>query len=106
MSQGLYGRIYSLTLKIPRGSVASYGQIAREAGCTPRQVGYAMAALPFHSGIPWHRVINSQGKISMRRRGEGDQDQRKQLEGEGIRFDGNGKILTRDYFHRFQTKRH
>ena len=88
MSQGLYEKIYALTLKIPHGRVASYGQIAREAGCTPRQVGYAMAALPFNSGVPWQRVVNSQGKISVRSRGEGDKDQRKLLEAEGVRFDG------------------
>lgn len=89
MSQGLYEKIYALTLKIPRGRVASYGQIAREVGCTPRQVGYAMAALPFNSGVPWQRVVNSQGKISARSRGEGDKDQRKLLEAEGVCFNGD-----------------
>jgi len=53
--------------------VATYGQIATLAGMPghARQVGYAMHALPSHSTVPWHRVINARGEISRRRRGTG-----------------------------------
>ncbi|MGH7404787.1 MAG: MGMT family protein [Candidatus Methylomirabilales bacterium] len=90
---GLYDRIYAVVYHIPPGQVATYGQIARiVGGCTARAVGYAMAALPDDADVPWHRVINSQGKISPRRSGEGSVRQRQLLEGEGIRFDGQGRV--------------
>ncbi|MEK9786134.1 MAG: MGMT family protein, partial [Gammaproteobacteria bacterium] len=44
MTPPLYGRIYALVEEVPRGQVATYGQIAKLAGCSARQVGYAMAA--------------------------------------------------------------
>ena len=90
---GLYERIYAVVRRIPPGQVATYGQIARiVGGCTPRAVGYAMAALPCDADVPWHRVINSQGAISPRRSGEGSARQRQLLEGEGMRFDQQGRV--------------
>jgi len=90
---GLYQRIYAVVHHIPPQQVATYGQIARiVGGCTPRAVGYAMAALPCDTDVPWHRVINSQGRISPRRSGEGGAKQRQLLEGEGIRFDQQGRV--------------
>lgn len=87
-----YQRIYAAVRRIPRGKVASYGQIARLVGrCTPRMVGYAMAAVTEDS-IPWHRVINSQGKISPRRGGDGEAVQRALLEAEGVMFDGRDRV--------------
>ena len=66
-ANGLYERIYAVVHHIPPGQVATYGQIARMVGrCTARAVGYAMAALPCDTDVPWHRVINSQDKISPR----------------------------------------
>jgi methylated-DNA-protein-cysteine methyltransferase-like protein len=63
----VFERIYRLVLRIPRGRVMTYGQIARllEGRYSPRLVGWAMHATP-HDGrnIPWHRVINSKGGIS------------------------------------------
>ena len=92
-ANGLYERIYAVVHHIPSGQVATYGQIARIVGrCTARAVGYAMAALPCDTDVPWHRVINSQGKISPRRSGEGSARQRQLLEGEGIRFDQQGRV--------------
>ncbi len=79
--------------QIPEGYVATYGQIAKLVGsCGARQVGYALAALPDEIKIPWHRVINSQGRISMRSRHEGHEDQRILLVSEGVDFDDGGKI--------------
>jgi len=90
-----YQRIYAIVRKIPPGRVATYGQIADLAGLAghARQVGYAMAALPTHGAVPWHRVINAQGRISMRRSGPGDSIVQQQLlEREGVRFDGGGRV--------------
>ena len=92
-STGLYDRIYDLVALIPRGRVATYGQLAAIAGhCTPRMAGYAMAAMPFFVRAPWHRVINSQGRVSLRRMGEGHDEQRRRLEAEGVTFDRRGRI--------------
>ncbi len=59
--------VYAIVRQIPSGLVASYGQIARIAGggVSARMVGYALAALPQGNDVPWQRVINSQGKISL-----------------------------------------
>ena len=68
----IYERIYAVARQIPPGQVATYGQIAAiVGGCTARMVGYAMAALPFGTDVPWQRVINRQGKISLRAGGNG-----------------------------------
>jgi methylated-DNA-protein-cysteine methyltransferase related protein len=88
-----YEQIYAMVRQIPRGKVAAYGQIAKMVGrCTARMVGYAMANLRGGSDVPWHRVINSWGKISPRKHGDGSIRQRKMLEAEGIRFDYNGRV--------------
>ncbi len=86
----LYQRIYNIVRQIPSGQVASYGQIAQITGCTAREVGYAMAAV-HEDDIPWQRVINSQGKISLRS-GDGAEVQRELLEQEGVRFNAKDKI--------------
>lgn len=89
----IYQQIYDIVRLIPEGKVANYGQIAAMlAHCTPRMVGYAMAALPSGSDVPWHRVINSQGKISQRAGGDGENIQRLLLETEGVEFDSNGSV--------------
>ena len=89
----VYEKIYALVGKVPRGRVASYGQIARLVDrCTARMVGYAMAAVPEGSGIPWHRIINSQGRISPRSAGDGSLAQKALLESEGISFDVAGRV--------------
>lgn len=89
----LYKRIYEVVRMIPAGKVATYGQIASIVGhCTPRQVGYAMAAVRSGSNVPWHRVINSKGMISVRAYGAPCALQRKFLEIEGLTFDENGSV--------------
>jgi methylated-DNA-protein-cysteine methyltransferase-like protein len=81
--------------RIPRGRVASYGQVARLAGLPgrARQVGYAMHALPSGTRVPWHRVVNAQGRISLRRRPGAELTQRMLLEREGVRFGPGGRIV-------------
>ncbi|MDE2197060.1 MAG: MGMT family protein [Gammaproteobacteria bacterium] len=94
--KSLYARIYTAVRRIPRGRVSSYGRIARQVGgCTARQVGYAMAALPAGSAVPWHRVINHRGEISGRRAGDGAALQRARLESEGVDFDRRGRVDLR-----------
>ena len=88
-----YDQVYELVRAIPPGRVATYGQIASYIDrCTPRMVGYAMASTPPGMEIPWHRVINSKGMISVRASGERDMLQRLLLEAEGIVFHQNGKV--------------
>lgn len=88
-----YERIYAVVRQIPSGQVATYGQVATIVGrCTARMVGYAMAALPDGTGVPWQRVINRQGKISPRGAGDGSLRQRHLLEAEGITFDRQGRV--------------
>lgn len=92
----LYERIYNLVRQIPKGKVATYGQIAMLVGTGPRQVGYAMAALP-HDDVPWHRVINSKGMVSPRTGGDGEIIQRVLLEAEGVTFSLSGKVNLREF---------
>lgn len=97
-----YQRIYAAVKKIPRGKVATYGQIAAFADMPhhARQAGYALSALTRSMKIPWHRVINSQGRISLRLRhwDSGSDDlQRILLEAEGVIFDSTGKVNLKKY---------
>ncbi len=92
LARPIYERIYEVVVEIPPGKVATYGQIAKIVGfCTPRMVGYAMAALPHGRSVPWQRVVNHKGEISARSHGDGAQRQRGLLRAEGIRFD-KGRI--------------
>ncbi|MGB9150853.1 MAG: MGMT family protein [Burkholderiales bacterium] len=94
-----YERIYAAVKKIPRGKVATYGQVALLAGMGrhARQVGYALHALPDGKKIPWHRVINAKGEISARSSGDHDQLQRVLLEKEGVVFSLNGRVSLEKY---------
>lgn len=89
-----YRRIYAVVRRIPRGKVATYGQVARLALMPgrARQVGYAMHALPRGTRVPWHRVVNAQGKVSRRRVPGAELTQRMLLLGEGVRFGGGARI--------------
>ena len=80
--------------RIPRGLVATYGQIATLAriGPHPRVVGYALHALPDGSDVPWHRVVNAAGRVSLRSSPGADSLQRALLEREGVRFDARDRI--------------
>ncbi len=97
-ADGLHARIHAVVRRIPRGRVASYGQVARVAGLAShaRLVGYAMAALQGGTSVPWHRVVNAQGRVSPRAMRGADSLQRALLEREGVRFDASDRIdLTR-----------
>jgi len=87
-------RIYQVVRRIPRGRVATYGQIARLAGLPrrARQVGYALHALPHGSRVPWQRVINARGELSPRAAPDAERLQRALLEAEGVCFDARGRV--------------
>ena len=86
--------IYEVVRGIPRGRVATYGQVARLAGMPghARQVGYALNDLPAGSPVPWHRVINAAGRVSGRAEPLYEQIQRRLLESERVAFDGRGRV--------------
>jgi methylated-DNA-protein-cysteine methyltransferase-like protein len=91
-----YARIYSVVRRIPRGRVATYGQIAALAGLphAPRVAGYALHALPEGSPVPWHRVVAAGGRLSLARLDHAAAiTQRLRLEREGVRFDPRGRVV-------------
>jgi methylated-DNA-protein-cysteine methyltransferase-like protein len=88
-------RFYDAVRKVPRGKVATYGQIAELAGLPgyARQVGYALAAIGRNTTVPWQRVINAQGRVSMRSSGQGSTIvQQQALEREGVVFGAGGRV--------------
>ena len=93
-----YQRLYDLICEIPAGRVATYGQLARLVGCAPRQVGYALRGLDPRQArqVPWHRVINAQGRISLRE-GGGATLQARRLKREGVPVLPSGRIELRSY---------
>ena len=89
--------IYEVVRRIPRGKVATYGQVAVWAGLPghARLAGYALFNLPpgLLGKVPWQRVINAQGRISYSEARLGhDHLQRELLEKEGVTFDARGKV--------------
>ena len=94
-------QVWEVVRKIPRGKVCTYGQVAAMVGAPPgvnpqsyktlgpRWVGRAMAACP--EGVPWQRVLNAQGKISLPK-GAGAEQQRELLEAEGVEFDVRDRV--------------
>lgn len=100
-------RIYAAVRRIPRGRVATYGQIAEVAGLPghARLVGYALSALPDDDDAPWHRVVNARGGISRRADSTYETIQRVLLEAEGVEFDAHGRIALPRYAWRPRTGR-
>ena len=99
--------VWGIVRQIPRGRVSTYGRIAammpppegvnlKDYEATgARWVGSAMAACP--DDVPWQRVINSQGKISIRKGGTGHIRQRQLLEAEGVKFDERERVDLKRY---------
>ena len=88
-----YERIYRVVRRIPRGRVATYGQIAALAKASgPRQVGYALHALAESNDVPWHRVVNARGCVSLRSGLGGESFQQALLKAEAVEFDAQGRI--------------
>lgn len=98
-----YRAIYAVVGRIPAGCVATYGQVAALAGLPGRArlVGYALSALAGRASLPWHRVVNAQGRFSARSGGsDADLEQRLRLEQEGVSFDGSGRIPLEQFLWR------
>jgi len=87
-----FPRVYALLAQVPPGRVVTYGQLARALGLPngARTVGWAMRQCP--DGLPWHRVVNSQGYVSHRGRGDSEALQRSLLEEEGVALSVRGRI--------------
>lgn len=90
--------IWQVVAVIPKGKVATYGQVAEIAGYPShaRFVGSTLRNLPKNTSLPWYRVINAQGKISFAEESDAYQRQRSLLEAEGVVF-LNAKVSLRVY---------
>lgn len=88
----LFEQVYELVRQVPGGRVVTYGQVARALGRPriARQVGWAMRACP--NDVPWHRVVNGEGRLSTRAEIGGLNPQRMLLEDEGVHFELDGRI--------------
>jgi len=87
----LYERIYEVIAQVPRGMVASYGDIAAivGGGCDARTVGYALGDMPpERADLPWQRIVAKEGGISTR-----GLQQRRLLEDEGVEFDARDRVI-------------
>ena len=93
-----FQRFYALVDCVPRGRVATYGQIAREAGLPrhARHVGRALRELPMGSELPWHRILNARGEIA-RRPGDDGRRQRARLRAEGIEVGPGDRVSLRRF---------
>ena len=93
-----FARVYEAVRRIPRGHVATYGQVARWLGVPrgARAVGWALRALrpELEASVPWHRVVACGGRISLRE-GAGPEIQARRLRSEGVRFVDGRVDVTR-----------
>ncbi|MCR9166212.1 MAG: MGMT family protein [Nannocystaceae bacterium] len=99
---GWHAKVFAMVRRVPRGRVATYGQIAAQLGSprVARQVGFALAGawrVEHDEPVPWHRIINAKGGISTRPDADPDHDQRRLLEREGVEFRPNGTVDLRRY---------
>jgi methylated-DNA-protein-cysteine methyltransferase related protein len=92
-----FERIWTTIERIPRGRVATYGQIAEIAGYArrPRLTAQALRHVPEDRPIPWFRVINAQGRIAIPAGSRGHREQRRRLEAEGVAFERDRVDLAR-----------
>lgn len=93
-------RIWQVVAGIPEGRVTTYSEVARQAGVpgAARHVGAVLRALPSRSHLPWHRVVNAQGKLSLAPDTPSGRRQRQRLEAEGVEFSATGKISFKQFF--------
>ena len=94
MGKGFFDLVYGVVKQIPKGKVASYGQVARICGQPrmARQVGWALHQNPSQSEIPCHRVVNRTGFLAGAFAFGGADSQKKLLENEGVAVDGNLQV--------------
>ena len=86
--------LYAVLISLPHGTLCTYGQLAKRSGypAHARHVGRALSKLPKETKLPWHRVVNSQGKLSLS--GEGFLRQQARLNKEGIMINDQGKVIN------------
>lgn len=92
---GFHGRVYAVVRAVPPGRVITYGHVATVLGSprVARHVGWALAAcVEARDDVPWHRVINSRGRISFKGQTSRADEQRRRLEAEGVVFDERGRV--------------
>jgi methylated-DNA-protein-cysteine methyltransferase related protein len=96
-----FAQVYAVVRQIPRGKVASYGQVAALLGHprAARTVGWALAALREREeqDVPWQRVINAQGRVSIHNLEHAPEEQQMLLEAEGVEFNDSGFIDWKRY---------
>jgi methylated-DNA-protein-cysteine methyltransferase-like protein len=97
--QAFRDAVCRMVRRVPRGSVATYGQIAWMAGYPrrPRQVGMVLRGLPEGTRVPWHRIVNAQGYVPSRGRWWGAMEQIRRLREEGVAVDDAGNLDLRAY---------
>ena len=96
MATLLYDRIYTEASRIPPGSVMSYGNLAKQCGLWrgARLVGWALRTLPPETQVPWHRVVNRNGQLSIQHMSVTASEQRHLLEQEGVVVEEKEGVLT------------
>ncbi|MFW6119805.1 MAG: MGMT family protein [Petrotogales bacterium] len=101
-NKSLFKQIYNAIELIPEGKVATYGQVGKYVGCSAKFVGYALSSLK-NSEVPWHRVINKKGRISIKNL-DGYNLQKYLLEKEGITFNEDNSIELNHFLYHFESK--
>jgi methylated-DNA-protein-cysteine methyltransferase related protein len=107
VGHGFHARVHALVRKVPAGKVTTYGDLAAALGSrsVARHVGFALAALPRGSDVPWHRVVDGRGALT-RAGTPAARKQRALLRGDGVAVGQNG--VVRDFAvrrHVFATRR-
>ncbi len=110
VTTGFRKRVYAKVKQVKAGEVTTYGDVAGALGSrrVARQVGFALSALPkaLSQMVPWQRVINSNGRISIKGEFNRAEQQRALLMHEGIGFDASDKVVDFDsHRHRFRRPR-
>ncbi len=92
-------RVLEVVRRVPKGRLATYGQVALLAGFPgrARQVGMVLKGLPEGNTVPWHRIVNAQGHIPTQGRPWGALEQARRLIAEGIPVDAEGKLPLRSH---------
>lgn len=96
--QGFFEQVYQVVKQVPRGKVVTYGQIAKQLGTRDaRRVGWALHGNKEANQAPCHRVVNNEGRLAPNFVFSGEDEQRRRLEAEGVRFLANGKVEMKKY---------
>lgn len=99
---GFHEQVYAIVKAVPAGWVTTYGDVAAQLGLrqVARHVGFALAALePGQDTVPWHRVVNGQGRLSARRGDAAPIEQRRRLADEGVAVTTDGRV---EHFNRIR----